>query len=73
MLQIAAALERAHDPDPTYIEPLQNPLVNDNGTSPLYNRRTPAGELDGTLRRIRVGLETQSADPTRIEAEHGHV
>jgi hypothetical protein len=66
MLQIAATLERARDPDPECMTLLQNLLANDTGNSPLYNRHIPAPDLETTLRRIRAGLETQPADPGSI-------
>jgi hypothetical protein len=73
MVQIAATVERAHDPDPACITLLRNLLANDNGNSPLYNRHIPAGELAGTLRRIRAGLDTQAAHPGSIETDDMHV
>ena len=59
MLQIAATLERARDPDPECMTLLQSLLANDSGNSPLHNRHVPAADLEATLRRIRAGLETQ--------------
>jgi hypothetical protein len=69
VLQTAAMLDRAHDPDPECITLLQHLLANDTGHSPLYNRHIPAADLEATLRRIRAGLETQSADLGSIDPE----
>ena len=72
MLQIAATIERAPDPDPECMTLLQNLLANDTGNSPLYNRHIPAADLETTLRRIRAGLETQPADPGSVDTDDVH-
>lgn len=56
LLEIAALLERAHDPDPDCIVALQNLLANHPGDSPLYNPNTPFPELQATLDYVRSGL-----------------
>jgi hypothetical protein len=70
MLQIAATLEHAHDPDPECITLLQNLLANEAGNSPLYNRHLPAADLEAIVRRIRGGLETYAADLVNAEDKH---
>jgi hypothetical protein len=57
LLQIAAALERTHDPDPISVA-LIHELLKD-GCSPLYNRNVPASDLRAVLRRARAGLSAQ--------------
>jgi hypothetical protein len=59
LLALAATLERVPDPDPDAVSELQNLLANNDGESPLYNPGLPAGELDGTLLRIRTALESE--------------
>jgi hypothetical protein len=54
LLQIAAILEPAGDPDPSCIAALHN-LLRD-GISPLYNPAVPATELRDTLDYVRRGL-----------------
>jgi hypothetical protein len=54
LLQIAAMVEQADDPDPSCIAALHN-LLRD-GISPLYNPAVPATELRDTLDYIRRGL-----------------
>jgi hypothetical protein len=56
LLEIAALLERAHDPDPACIEALRALLANTDGESPLYNTNTPFPELEATLDYVRSGL-----------------
>jgi hypothetical protein len=63
LLEIAALLERAHNPDPAGIEALRALLANDTD-SPLYNTNTPFSELEATLDFVRSGLETDPQHPT---------
>jgi hypothetical protein len=57
LLQIAAALEQTHDPDPSSVA-LIHELLKD-GCSPLYNPNVPAAELRTVLTRARAGLGAQ--------------
>jgi hypothetical protein len=68
LLEIAALLERAHDPEPDGIRALHALLSNENG-SPLYNRNTPFSELEATLDYVRSGLERSH---TASEPPAGH-
>jgi hypothetical protein len=54
LLEIAALLERAHDPDPGCVAALHQ-LLRD-GDSPLYHPGVPAAELRATLDHVRAGL-----------------
>jgi hypothetical protein len=58
LLEIAAALEHGHDPDPTCIA-LVHELLTD-ARSPLYNDNIPAADLHTTLKRASAGLAAQS-------------
>ena len=55
LLEIAALLERAHDPEPDCIQTLHDLLANGND-SPLYNPNTPFTELEAILDKVRAGL-----------------
>jgi hypothetical protein len=55
LLEIAALLERAHDPEPDCIQALHCLLANEND-SPLYNPNTPFSELQAILDQVRAGL-----------------
>jgi hypothetical protein len=55
LLELAAILEHAHDPDPASVAALCDLLADSRG-SPLYNPNIPAADLDEALRRIRTGL-----------------
>jgi hypothetical protein len=55
LLEIAALLERAHDPEPDCIQALHGLLANGND-SPLYNPNTPFTELEAILDEVRAGL-----------------
>lgn len=57
LLAIAAALEHAHDPDPTCVA-LIHELLTD-GCSPLYDTRVPAADLHTTQKRVRAGLQVE--------------
>jgi hypothetical protein len=54
LLEIAAMLDRAHDPDPARVAALHNLLRN--GDSPLYHPGVPVSELHATLDYIRSGI-----------------
>ena len=56
LLEIAAMLDRAHDPDPSCIAALSD-LLRD-GSSPLYHPGVSATELRATLEYARAGLTT---------------
>jgi len=58
LLELAALLDRAHDPDPACMALLHQLLAGPD--SPLYNARIPAAELRTTLQRVRAGLLTQA-------------
>jgi hypothetical protein len=55
LLEIAAILEHAHDPDPARIAALHDLLAN-GCDSPLYNPDIHPSELHATLHYIRSGL-----------------
>jgi hypothetical protein len=55
LLELAAILEHAHDPDPASVAALRDLLADSRG-SPLYNPNIPAADLDEALQRIRTGL-----------------
>ncbi|MBV8221268.1 MAG: hypothetical protein JO325_22615 [Solirubrobacterales bacterium] len=55
LLELAAILEHAHDPDRASVAELRDLLSNDRD-SPLYNAKIPAAELDKALQRIRAEL-----------------
>jgi hypothetical protein len=54
LLQIAALLERAHDPDPACVKEIHELLAD--GNSPLYDRGVHVSELYASLYYIRAGL-----------------
>jgi hypothetical protein len=53
LLEIAATLEHAHDPDPARIAALHNVLAN-GCDSPLYNADIHTSEPKATLIRSRL-------------------
>jgi hypothetical protein len=55
LLELAAVLEHAHDPDPATVAELRE-LLSNGRDSPLYNAKIPAAELDKALQRIRAEL-----------------
>ena len=59
LLDIAAVLEQADDPDPVSVA-LIHELLHD-GCSPLYDDRVAPADLEATLRRARVGLTAHQA------------
>jgi len=54
LLEIAAMLECAHDPDPACVATLHNLLAN--ADSPLYNPDIPFSKLEATLDQLRSCL-----------------
>jgi hypothetical protein len=59
LLEIAAALERAHQPDPTIIATLHELLAN-GCDSTLYNQTIHISELRATLYGVRSRLVTHT-------------
>ncbi len=60
LLEIAAVLERTHDPGPGSIAALHELLTN-GCDSPLFNPELHVSELRATLYGVRMGLLTQVA------------
>jgi hypothetical protein len=58
LLELAAILERAHDPDPASVTELHELLAN-GCDSPLYNPDIHVSELHATLHYARAGLLAQ--------------
>jgi hypothetical protein len=56
LLEIAALLEQANNPDPACITVLHHLLANDTADSPLYNPETSFTELEAILAKVRAGL-----------------
>jgi hypothetical protein len=54
LLEIAALLEQARDPDPACVNEIHELLTN--GNSPLYHRTVHVSELYATLYYLRAGL-----------------
>jgi hypothetical protein len=69
LLEVAAMVERAHQPDVACIEALGR-LLQDGGMSPLYNPAVDPRELAATLDYVRSGLEP--AAPSRATAGQRH-
>lgn len=65
LLEIAAALERAQNPDPASVETLRELLAN-GCDSPLYNPDIHVSELHATLHHVRAGLGADGAPPAAI-------
>jgi hypothetical protein len=69
LLEIAALLEHAHDPDPGSVQTLRDLLADQ--ASPLYDPAVEAGELHATLDHVRRGLrrtpdaQADSGEPSR--------
>lgn len=59
LLKIAAALERAHNPDPAIVVTLHELLAN-GCDSPLYNPAIHVSELHATLYGVRRRLVTHA-------------
>ena len=59
LLEIAALLEQASDPDPALVDEIRELLTD--GNSPLYHRSVHVSELYATLYYIRAGLQRDHA------------
>lgn len=55
LLEIAAALERTHDPDPACVATLHE-LLSNGCDSPLYNPAIHVSELHATIERVLAEL-----------------
>lgn len=64
LLELAAMLERAHEPDPACMAALHE-LLADGRDSALYNPNVPFDELHATIERVRAGLTGQPHASTR--------
>ena len=64
LLELAAMLERAHEPDPACMAALHE-LLADGRDSALYNPNIPVDELHATIERVRAGLTSQPHACTR--------
>jgi hypothetical protein len=64
LLEIAAMLERAPDPDPASVAALHD-LLADGCASPLYNTDIHISELVATLHYVRAGLGPARPDRMR--------
>jgi hypothetical protein len=62
LLEIAALLEHAHNPDPARVAALHDLLAN-GCDSPLYNTDVHISELLATLHYVRSGLRHLDTDP----------
>jgi hypothetical protein len=69
LLEVAAMVERAQQPDVACIAALRN-LLRDGRTSPLYNPATDPRELAETLDYVRRELEPDA--PPRVSAGRRH-
>jgi hypothetical protein len=69
LLEVAAIVERAQQPDVACIEALRS-LLRDGGMSPLYNPSVDPGDLPATVDCVRRGLEP--AEPSRVTAGQRH-
>jgi hypothetical protein len=58
LLELAAELERTHEPDPACMAELHDLLAN-GCDSPLFNAKIAVEELHATIRRVRAGLVSQ--------------
>lgn len=65
LLEIAAALERAQNPDPAAVATLRELLAN-GCDSPLYNPDIHVSELHATLHHIHVTLDDDAPTPAAI-------
>jgi hypothetical protein len=54
LLEVAARLEQAHDPDPACVAAVRELITN--GDSPLYHPHAPVADLEATLEYVRSGL-----------------
>jgi len=69
LLEVAAMVERAQQPDVACIAALRS-LLRDGGRSPLYNPSVDPRELAATLDYVRGGLEPDAA--SRATAGRGY-
>jgi hypothetical protein len=58
LLELAAMLDRTHEPDATCMAALHDLLAN-GCDSPLYNKDIPVSELHTTIERVHAGLAAQ--------------
>jgi hypothetical protein len=65
LLELAALLEQATDPDPACVKEIHELLAN--GDSPLYHPRVHVSELHAALYYIRAGLVRGHADHQSYE------
>jgi hypothetical protein len=63
LLEIAAMLDRTHDPEPATTAALHELLIN-GYDSPLYNPDIHVSELRATLSGVRMGLLTRARNVT---------
>jgi hypothetical protein len=70
LLEVAAALERVVDPDPSTLSTLRW-LLTDGCTSPLYNPAVPGGDLAAILDLVRSELD--GLDPSTNATNRGPV
>ncbi len=64
LLELAAMLERAHEPDPACMAALHE-LLSDGRDSALYNPNIPVDELHATIEHVRAGLTSHPRGATR--------
>ena len=73
LLEIAALLEQAHNPDPACVKEIHKLLAN--GDSPLYHPGVHISELYATLHYVRAGLVRDRAshldDTPQITKDRG--
>jgi hypothetical protein len=69
LLEVAAMVERAQQPDVACIEAVRS-LLRDGGTSPLYNPSIDPRELAATLDYVRRALEPDAPSPVTAGQRH---
>jgi hypothetical protein len=69
LLEVAAMVERAQQPDVACIAALRS-LLRDGGTSPLYNPSIDPRELAATLDYVRRGLDPDAPSPVTAGQRH---
>jgi hypothetical protein len=67
LLEVAASLERAADPEPDTLEALRS-LLTDGCTSPLYNPEVPAAHLLTILDRVQAELDAREPGTRDLSA-----